>query len=318
MIFVSKLTTLTAKLAAIIALAISALGFASFSARAADDFYTFKSVLSSADANWCIDVPGAEFQSGKHLAVSGCTGKLNQTFSFESGRTLTVGGLCLDGIAGTPNQPPSAGDPVVIAECDGSDHQVWELQPFKNTQGTVAIANLDSLCVTVDGATIGQGTPLVLAQCAELATQGWVSGKTANAEPQYYSYSGHRYCWYDGGWHGGGWYWCGENFNRGVGWGGPIGWHWWHHPGHPKPPHPPKHPPGHPPTLKPPHPPTLKPPHPPGHPPTLKPPHPPKHPPTLKPPHPPKHPPTLKPPHPPKHPPTLKPPRPPKHPLPAH
>jgi len=49
----------------------------------------------------------------------------------------------------------------------------------------------------------------------------------AAVESEYYVYSGHRYCWYDDGWHGGGWYWCGENFHQGIGWGGPIGWHWW-------------------------------------------------------------------------------------------
>ena len=220
-------------------------GLVSFSARA-DSFYTFKSVLSSGTANWCIDIPGAEYQPGKRLAIWDCTGKPNQRFGYENGSNLTAGGLCLDGRAGTPNQPPSAGDPVVIAECNGSDHQVWELQPFENKQEVVAIVNPDGLCVTVDGSTIGQQTPLVLAQCNELDTQGWVSGATARpvpvagqggygpyAEPEYYWYSGRRYCWYDSGWHGGGWYWCGENFNRGVGWGGPIGWRFWHHYGHP-------------------------------------------------------------------------------------
>lgn len=32
-------------------------------------------------------------------------------------------------------------------------------------------------------------------------------GTTASSEPEYYVYSGHRYCWYDAGWHSGGWYW---------------------------------------------------------------------------------------------------------------
>ena len=220
------------KLAMLSALAASFIGLASFTARADDAFYTFKSVLSSGGANWCIDVPGAEYQPGKRLAISDCPGKASQTFGYENGSNLTSGGLCLDGLAGTPNQSPGAGDPVVIAECNGSDHQVWELQPFESRQQVLAIANPDGLCVTVDGATIGQGTPLVLAQCNELDTQGWVSGEIAQpapvagfVEPEYYWYSGHRYCWYDDGWHGGGWYWCGENFHRGFGWGGPIGWH---------------------------------------------------------------------------------------------
>jgi hypothetical protein len=63
-------------------------------------------------------------------------------------------------------------------------------------------------------------------------------GYGAYTESEYYWLGGHRYCWYDGGWHGGGWYWCGENFHRGIGWGGPIGWHFWFHHGHRFFPHP--------------------------------------------------------------------------------
>ena len=106
-------------------------GLVSFSARA-DSFYTFKSVLSSGTANWCIDIPGAEYQPGKRLAIWDCTGKPNQRFGYENGSNLTAGGLCLDGLAGAPNQPPRAGDPVVIAECKGIERQERELQPFEN------------------------------------------------------------------------------------------------------------------------------------------------------------------------------------------
>jgi len=164
-------------------LAVLAIGFMSFSARADEDYHTFKSVLSSGSDSWCIAVPGNgsddSYQAGKRLAIAGCTGKPNQTFGYENGSNLTIAGFCLDGLAGNPNQSPGAGDPVVIVECDGSDHQVWELQPFENKQDVIGIANKDGLCVTVDGNTIGQGTPLVLAQCNELDTQGWVSGETA-------------------------------------------------------------------------------------------------------------------------------------------
>ena len=216
------------------------------SARAEDNFYTFKSALSSSNANWCMDIPGAEYQPGKKLALWNCAGSPNQTFGYESTNTLTAGGLCLDGLAGKPNQTPGAGDPVVIAECDGSDHQVWELQPFDNNQSVVAIVDPAGLCVTVDGANAARRTPLVLAQCNQVPEQGWLNGDmarpvavngkggyvTAYSEPEYYWYTGHRYCWYDSGWHGGGWYWCGENIHQGIGWGGPIGWHYWYHHGH--------------------------------------------------------------------------------------
>ena len=44
-------------------------------------------------------------------------------------------------------------------------------------------------------------------------------------------FGGRNYCWYDDGWHGPGFYWCGYAFRRGLGWGGGVGWHGWHHRG---------------------------------------------------------------------------------------
>jgi hypothetical protein len=44
-----------------------------------------------------------------------------------------------------------------------------------------------------------------------------------------FSFGGHRHCWYDDGWHGPGFYWCGYAHRHGRGWGGPEGWHGWHH-----------------------------------------------------------------------------------------
>jgi hypothetical protein len=161
-----------------------------------------------------------------------------------------VGGLCLDGRSRTRGKPPGAGDPVIIAECDGSDHQVWELEPFESDPSLISVVAPSGLCVTVDGPNSGPRTPLMLAQCDDLKGQGWVPGDMARparprvqestsragtadaAEAEYYWFEGHRYCWYDEGWRGPGWYWCGNSVNKGVGWGGPIGWHFWYHYGH--------------------------------------------------------------------------------------
>jgi len=222
--------------ATLMALAAGIFGIVTASAQTAEVTYTFKSDLSTPAAAWCINVPAA--QAGTQLAISACDGKDHQMFGYEAGGSVTSAGYCLDGPKGTAQQHPSAGDPVVINECDGSDHQVWQLQPFSNNADVFGIVNHDGLCVTVDGATIGEGVPLILAQCAELNTQGWLRGEVAGPGPEFYWYSGHRYCWYDVGWHGPGWYWCEQNLVEGIGWGGPIGWHWWHHHGHPPHPHP--------------------------------------------------------------------------------
>ena len=100
------------------------------------------------------------------------------------------------------------------------------MTPFENKPDVLAIVNPDGFCVTVDGPKIERRTPLILAQCDDLDSQGWVSGETARptpvaapgvpggyrdgygayAEPEYYWNAGHRYCWYDEGWHGAGWY----------------------------------------------------------------------------------------------------------------
>jgi hypothetical protein len=148
--------------------AAGAIIFANASARAAEEYYVFKSVLSTPNASWCIDVP--QYQAASHTVVSACSGQANQTFGYESGGSLTNGGYCLDALPANPNQPPSAGDPIVIAECNGSDPQVWQLQPFKSRSDAFAIVNPDGFCVSVDGP-IGEGTQLVLAQCAEQDNQ---------------------------------------------------------------------------------------------------------------------------------------------------
>jgi hypothetical protein len=214
------------------------------------DLYTFTSGLTSDDRSLCIDVPGSQYQPGKSLSLFGCEGTPNQIFGFANRSNLTVGGLCLDGRAAQRGKPPGAGDPVVIAECDGSDHQVWELEPFDNDAVLISVVAPSGLCVTVDGASAGPRTPLILAQCDDLKSQAWIPGDMARperpsakeaasrsgyadfAEDEYYWFDGHRFCWYDSGWRGPGWYRCGESLNKGVGWGGPIGWHFWYHLGH--------------------------------------------------------------------------------------
>jgi hypothetical protein len=45
-------------------------------------------------------------------------------------------------------------------------------------------------------------------------------------------FGGRNYCWYPNGWHGAGYYWCGYAYRRGLGWGGPVGWHGWRGGGH--------------------------------------------------------------------------------------
>jgi len=82
--------------------------------------------------------------------------------------------------------------------------------------------------------------------------------ESSPVEKAQFFWGGRRYCWYPSGWRGAGWYQCGFAWRRGLGWGGPAGWHGWRHPGfvHRPPVRPPVHrprPPAHrPPAHRPP------------------------------------------------------------------
>src|ERR1700722_1574073 len=95
---------------------------ASVSARADDTgYYTFTSALSTASNGFCIDVPHASYQPGTRVSLLGCARTPDQIFELANGSNLTAGGLCLDGLSTNRGQPPGAGDPVGVSECDGSD-----------------------------------------------------------------------------------------------------------------------------------------------------------------------------------------------------
>ena len=209
----------------------------SVSAHAQEQFYNFRSMLSAGGANWCIDVPASQYQPGTRLAISNCTGAPNQTFQYESGINLVAGGLCLDGLAQTPNQPPSPATRPALPNALAATARFGRCTRSRTTNGVFSIVNTDGLCVTVARDAIGPGVPLILAECEEAPTQGWVSNQVgrvvygAYTEPTYYWRGGRRHCWYDNGWNGPGWYWCGENLNAGIGWGGPMFWNNWWFPG---------------------------------------------------------------------------------------
>jgi hypothetical protein len=67
----------------------------------------------------------------------------------------------------------------------------------------------------------------IVAATIAIAASGMLFGQAANAED--FVFGGHKHCWYGEGWHGAGWYWCGFAKREGKGWGGPEGFHGWHH-----------------------------------------------------------------------------------------
>ena len=99
----------------------------------AQDVYTFKSVLSTPSASWCLTVPTND--QNTHLVVASCDGQPHQAFAYANQSTLTAGGYCVGGLSGTANQPPSAGDPVAMIDCSGGDDQAWEFR-LPETKGS--------------------------------------------------------------------------------------------------------------------------------------------------------------------------------------
>src|SRR5215510_7082921 len=194
-----------------VAAAAFAVGMAGASARAADEtpYYHFKSILSTQDASWCIEVPDSKYEAGVQVLIGQCTGvcqaSANQTFN-ESNGNLTIGGFCLAAL-NSSGKGAAAGDPVGLAECDGSDGQIWEVKPQTNSTG-YQISNSSNLCVTLGG-DVGAGQTLGLDECQDIETQGWEldvpscrPSYGSYSEPVYYWYRGRRTCWYDDGWNG--------------------------------------------------------------------------------------------------------------------
>jgi hypothetical protein len=70
------------------------------------------------------------------------------------------------------------------------------------------------------------------AQAAPVAVSsqlGAIADRLSPIEKTQFIIGGREYCWYEDGWNGPGWYRCGYYLRPGFGWGGPSGWHNWHH-----------------------------------------------------------------------------------------
>ncbi|MGH6776404.1 MAG: hypothetical protein ACRECL_00110 [Bradyrhizobium sp.] len=80
------------------------------------------------------------------------------------------------------------------------------------------------------GTALAMGTGLMVAAQAMPISQLQDSNAGLLQKTQFI-FGNRHYCFYLNGWHGPGWYWCGYASRRGLGWGGPRGWHGWHHGG---------------------------------------------------------------------------------------
>ncbi|GAB2991934.1 ricin-type beta-trefoil lectin domain protein [Saccharothrix stipae] len=113
----------------------------------------------------CVDTPGVA--NGTQVHLWDCHGGSNQSWTYTSGRQLTVYGTkCLEASGwGSAN-----GTPVAIWDCHGGANQQWNV----NADGTITNA-LSNLCLDASGWGSTNGTKLHLWSCSGQPNQQWRS-----------------------------------------------------------------------------------------------------------------------------------------------
>ena len=91
---------------------------------------------------------------------------------------------------------------------------------------------ISGLAVALGGASVASAAVPIMAANdyaapARLDNAVSFAGEAGQFEKTQFFWGGRNYCWYPGGWQGPGYYWCGFQWRRGYGWGGPVGWHGW-------------------------------------------------------------------------------------------
>jgi hypothetical protein len=125
-----------------------------------------------AQSGRCLDVPNSGTANGTQTQLWDCSGQSNQSWTYTSGKQLTVyGNKCLDASGrGTAN-----GTPVVIWDCNGQSNQQWNV----NTNGTVTGVQ-SGLCLDANGAATANGTSVILWACNGQPNQQWTQGTAAS------------------------------------------------------------------------------------------------------------------------------------------
>jgi hypothetical protein len=115
--------------------------------------------LVNTAANRCLDVPGFSTTDGTQLDLWDCNGGGNQSFNWESNKTISVyGSKCVTA---------GSGGSATIAACTGATNQQWTL----TAAGTVTSVADPARCL--DAPT---GGAVVVATCTGAASQSWAKG----------------------------------------------------------------------------------------------------------------------------------------------
>ncbi|WP_333770571.1 ricin-type beta-trefoil lectin domain protein [Streptomyces sp. IBSBF 2435] len=130
-------------------------------------------VLKGRQSGLCADVPASSQANGTAVALWGCNGGANQTWTATPSKQLMVYGTkCLDAAAGGT----ADGTLVQIYDCNGTAAQQWTV----NADGSVVGVG-SGKCL--DAAKLGtaNGTPLELWSCNGGANQKWDRGSVTTA-----------------------------------------------------------------------------------------------------------------------------------------
>ncbi|MDN3025961.1 arabinofuranosidase catalytic domain-containing protein [Streptomyces sp. S.PB5] len=105
--------------------------------------------------------------NGTQTQLSDCTGAAGQTWTYSTGKQLTLpGNKCLDASgAGTAN-----GTAVIVWDCNGQTNQQWNV----NSNGTITGVQ-SGLCLDANAGGTANGTRIILWSCHGGTNQQWTS-----------------------------------------------------------------------------------------------------------------------------------------------
>jgi non-reducing end alpha-L-arabinofuranosidase len=121
--------------------------------------------IVGAQSGRCLTVPGTGTTNGTQTQLWDCAGATGQTWTYTTGKQLTVkGNKCLDASgSGTTN-----GTQVIIWDCNGQNNQQWNVNPNGTITGVQS-----GLCLDANAAGTANGTRTILWSCNGGTNQQW-------------------------------------------------------------------------------------------------------------------------------------------------
>jgi len=123
--------------------------------------------ISSAVHGKCLDQHTDHSGKGQVAGIAHCTGESAQHWAMPGDNTIRIQGKCLQ----ASSQANGAG--IVLATCDGSDAQFWEVSGVVRVPGDEFINPWSGKCLEDPGESTVDGTQVQLNTCSRSAAQTW-------------------------------------------------------------------------------------------------------------------------------------------------